>query len=212
VSDLVVLVPVLHRPHRVAPLLASIRAATPDARVLFLPDPDDRAERHAIASSGAEELPTRGGWAAKINAGVRATGEPFLLLAADDVLPHPGWFATARAAMRDGVQVVGLNDLIPRPSRPRHATHFLLSREAAGLPCLDGLRGPVCEAYGHWRVDDELIGTATKRGMYRYCADAVVEHVDHPMLGGNDDSTYAKGRASAHADNRLFRRRARLWT
>lgn len=211
-TDLAVLVPVLARPHRVRPLLDAIATTTPGCRVLFICDPDDRGEQDAIDAAGGERIDVDGGYAIKINRAVRATDEPYVLLAADDVRPHPGWFDKALDATRDGAQVVGLNDLIPRPTRPDHATHFLLTREAAELSCLDGSPGPLCERYFHWRVDDELIATAEKRGIYRYAPAAIVEHVDHPMTGGTDDPTYAKGRSRARFDNRTFRRREHLWT
>jgi hypothetical protein len=208
-----ILVPVLARPHRVAPLLESIAAATPEPyRVLFICDRHDREEHQAIDAVGGDRVTFEGGWARKINRGCALTDEPLVVLAADDLSFRPRWLERATAAMTDGVQVVGLNDLIPRPRRPEHATHFLLTREAAEMPCLDGSRGPVCEAYGHWRTDDELIATASKRGMYRYAPDAILEHIGHPMLGGPDDETYAKGRASARRDNRIFRHRERLWS
>lgn len=211
-SELAFLVPVLNRPHRVKPLVEAVRATTPDARLLFICDPGDRAEQDAIAMAGGEMISPGGGYAAKINAGVRATCEPYVLLGADDVRPHRGWFETARSAMVGGVQVVGINDLIQRPDRPEHAPHFLLTRAAAELPCLDGRSGPLCEGYGAWWCDDELIATATKRGMYAYARDAVVEHVGHPMTGGPDDETYRRGRALARVDGRLFRKRMALWT
>ena len=40
-AELVILVPVLRRPHNVRPLLESVRATTPGARVLFIADPGD---------------------------------------------------------------------------------------------------------------------------------------------------------------------------
>ncbi len=211
--SLAILVPVLARPQNVAPLLEAIRASTPGPyRVLFVRDPDDTAEHDAIAREGGQAIAPGGTYAAKINVGVRATTESLLLLAADDVRPRAGWLASARAAMTGDVQVVGLNDLIPRRRRPEHATHFLLTRAAAQLPCLDGSPGPLCEEYGHWRTDDELIATATTRGMYAYAPDAVVEHL-HPMTGAApDDDTYRRGRATARQDAELFHRRAALWT
>lgn len=208
-----ILVPVLNRPQNVKPLLDSIRASTPQPhRVLFICDPGDIAEQDAIAREGGWMISPGGTYAQKINAGCKATDEPLVMFAADDLRFHPGWLTAALAAMTGGVQVVGLNDLIDRPLRPEHATHFLVTRAAASLPCIDGGRGPLCEGYGHWRTDDELIATATKRGMYAYEAAAVVEHF-HPMTGAApDDATYRKGRATARRDGRLFLRRAHLWT
>lgn len=207
-----ILVPVLARPANVRPLLESIAESTPEPyRVLFIADPHDEAEHYAIAEMGGWMIAPGGSYAAKINAGVAATDEPYILFAADDVRPRKGWLEAALAAMVYGVQVIGCNDGIPRPARPEHATHFLLTRAAASLPCIDGAPGVLCEGYGHWRVDDELIATATKRGMYAYAPDALVEHVDHPMIGGPDDDTYRKGRSTARQDGKLFHRRSRLW-
>lgn len=210
-SVLAILVPVLERPHRVRPLLNAIREATSvPYRVLFLADPGDRVEQDAIAAAGGWMLSPGGPYAAKINHGVRATTEPWLLFGADDAEPRPGWFEAATAT---GAQVIGLNDLILRPNRPEHATHFLVSREAATLPCIDGSPGPLCEQYAHWRTDDELIATAKRRGMYAYAPDAIVEHVGHPMLpDGVDDETYRKGRATARLDGKRFARRTHMWT
>lgn len=211
--NVAILVPVLARPGNVAPLLDAITATTTTPyRVLFICDPGDVAEHEAIAAAGGEMICPGGSYASKINAGVAATSEDLVLLGADDIRPHPGWLQAAVAAMVDGAQVVGLNDLIEREARPSHATHFLLTRAAAQLPCADGRRGPLCELYGHWYTDDELIATASARGMYAYAADAIVEH-RHPMTGAApDDATYRKGRASSRLDSKVFRRRCVLWT
>lgn len=213
VRGLAWLVPVLGRPHRVEPLLASIAASTlRPCRVVFIADPDDVAEQEAVRTATGELLIVDGGYAAKINAAVRSTDEPLLFLGADDLTPQPGWLEAATAAMAAGAEVVGVNDMIPRrASRCGHATHFLVTRQYAERPALDGGRGPLCEEYAHNFVDDELIATAKRRGVYTYAADALVRH-DHPMSGGADDDTYRKGRAAFHRDRKIFERRRRLWT
>lgn len=211
-TSIAVLVPVLNRPRNVAPLLKSIRETTPGATVLFIADPHDKAEHEAIYAAGGQLISPGGNYAHKINTGARTTTEPLLVLAADDLRFRSGWLEAAQATMTDGVQVVGLNDLIPRPLRPDHATHFLMTREAANLPCLDKSPGPLYEGYRAWRVDDELIVTATLRGMYAYAPGALVEHL-HPMAGkAADDATYRKGRATARIDSRIFHRRMARWT
>lgn len=212
-SDLAILVPVLGRPHRVRPLLNSIRLATPDARVLFLPDPEDAAEREAIAANDAEELPVRGSYASKINAGVAHTTEPLIFTGADDLYFHRGWLAAATFELTEPTAVVGVNDLIRRrQGRRGHATHFLMTRSYAEQPTIDGAQGPMFCGYDHSFVDDELIATATHRGAYAYAGDALVEH-QHFMNGtAPDDDTYRKGRAYFRRDQRMFLWRARLWT
>lgn len=212
-----VLVPVLNRPGRVTPLLDAFAATTPDAHIVFITDPDDHDERHAIATQPARpgltvtEIVHPGGYAAKINTAVRATTEPLILLGADDLEPQPGWLDAATAHLTGPTQMVGVNDLIERPDRPEHATHFLLTRAAAELPCIDGSPGPMYEGYDHCSVDNELIATATHRGIYTYAEDAHVRHL-HWMNGtAQDDATYKRGRRRFHQDRRLFRQRAAMW-
>ena len=211
--SLAILVPVLGRPANVKPLLQSIAASTPEPyRVLFLCDPYDRPEQDAIAAAGGWMRSPGGGYAAKIRAGVDVTDEPLLMLAADDLTFLPGWFDAAVAQLQAGASVVGLNDLLKRKRRPQHATHFLMTRDYANLPCADGSPGPLFQGYSHSCVDDELIATATHRGAYAYAVDAHVRH-DHWMNGGAvDDETYRKGRLRIRRDLRLFRERSALWT
>jgi glycosyltransferase involved in cell wall biosynthesis len=208
-----ILVPVLNRPHRVQPLLDSIAAATPvPHRVLFITDPGDRAECDAIGNARAAMLATGGNYAQKIRHGVAATTDPYIFTGADDLDFQPGWFEAAAAQMTGPVQVVGVNDLIPRRrGRQGHATHFLMSRTYALCPTIDGEPGPFSTAYAHNFVDDELIATAKKRGVYAYADDAHVRH-EHPMAGGPDDDTYRKGRARFRDDRHRFFSRRPMWT
>jgi glycosyltransferase involved in cell wall biosynthesis len=209
---LVILVPVLNRPANVAPLLSSIAMNTPQPyRVLFICDPGDIAEQDAIAREGGWMISPGGGYASKIRAGVQATDEPYIFIGADDLRFHNGWLEAATAAMVDGVQVVGVNDTIRRRRR-QHATHFLMTREYSELPTLDGEPGPLSTAYHHSFVDDELIATATHRGVYAYAANAIVEH-HHWMVGtARDDDTYKRGRGRFDDDRATFLARTPLWT
>lgn len=222
-TELAILVPVLGRPHRVVPLLDAVEASTPGARIVFLTDPDDESERAAIhqafltlarpPSIVVDAVDFAGTYAQKINHGVRITREPLIFLGADDLEPEKGWFERAQEMMAETLaKVIGVNDLIDRPRRPQHATHFLITRDYAELPTIDGETGPLHEGYFHWSCDDELIATARHRGVYAYCESAHVRHVDHPMTGGPDDDTYRRGRAHAREDLRRLRRRTRLWT
>lgn len=225
VSDqLVILVPVLDRPHRVAPLLDSIEAATSRARVVFLTDSFDVGERRAITREHEarhsddglriNERPEGGGYAEKINSGVAypRIPESLLFLGADDLVFESGWFEAAMAHMVEGIEVVGVNDLLPRRRRRRrHATHFLMTRKYAERPTIDGGRGPLSETYTHCCVDDELIATATARGVYAYAEDSHVRHL-HWMNGGAEvDATYQRGIDSIEADKELFHEREHLW-
>ena len=207
--SLAVLVPVLGRPNRVEPTLQDFTSTVPGCRVLFIADGGDVDELNALRAADADFIAPGGNYASKIREGVEATDEDLIFTAADDLEPWPGWLEAAEAAMRDGVELVGVNDLIER--RREHATHFLMTRAYAERPCIDGSHGPFYQGYSHWNCDDELIATAKQRGVYAYATDAHVRHL-HPMADrAEDDDTYRKGRARMHQDRKLFKRRQRLW-
>ena len=187
-------------------------------RVLFIVDPDDKAERSEVAKASMHSTHLRhitattfpGSWAEKINRGVQITDEPLLFLGADDLDYQVGWLEAATRLMPEA-QVVGTNDLIPRPHKPDHATHFLMTRAYAEEPTIDDGPGPACELYDHCFVDNELIDTARHRGTYAYAEDSVVEHL-HPMAKkAPDDAVYAKGMSTFRSDGRLYRKRRALW-
>lgn len=208
-----VLVPVLGRPHRVQPTLDSIYATAPDARVLFIADPDDAAELEALRAAGATVLQKAGSYAAKINAAVRVTSAPTIFLGADDLRWSDGWLEACLQHVADGVHVVGVNDLCSRRvQRGLHATHFLITREYARRETIDGSPGPLHEGYDHSCVDDELVAVARSRGVLVIDRSIVVEHL-HPDAGRAPmDATYERGRARIHDDRQMFRSREHLWT
>lgn len=208
----VVLVPVLGRPHRVRPLLDSLAVASPDASVLFIADPGDEDEIEAIEDAGAAYITVDGGYARKINEGVRRTSEELIFLGADDLAFHPGWLEAASARLVDGVGVVGTNDLgNERVIRGEHSTHSLLTRRYAELGTIDGAPGPLSEAYHHWFLDDELVATAKHRGAWAFAGDAIVEHL-HPFWGkAADDVVYRKANSQIEGDRAIFIERAKLW-
>jgi glycosyltransferase involved in cell wall biosynthesis len=214
VTQLAILTPVLGRPHRVQPLVENIRENTPGAPlILFLTDADDEPTLAEIDRLGEQRLNVNGGYAAKINTGVRATDTPLVFLGADDLRFHPDWFEKASGVLSDTVQVVGVNDMCSRRVRAgRHATHFLMSRGYALEPTIDGARGPLSEAYEHSYVDDELFATAQKRGVLAVASNAIVEHM-HPDAGrGEWDATYQKGGQNIVLDRARFHARSQLWT
>jgi hypothetical protein len=215
----VVVVPVLRRPHRVVPLIESLRAATPEPhRLLFMCTAGDDAEIEAVDRAGAERLVISpngdGDYAIKVNTALKETAEPFLFTGADDLHFHPGWLSAALVEMTDpAVGVVGTNDLgNPRVQEGRHSTHSLVRRtyvEQHGL--IDEPGKVFFEGYPHEYVDDELVQTAKVRGAWAFAWGSIVEHL-HPNWGkAPTDELYdaqwdrmARGRA-------MFKRRRHLW-
>lgn len=217
-NELAILVPVLRRPHRVEPLLKSIAATTPTARVLFLTDPDDGDEQEAIRDArrwsalDVTMLAEGGNYAQKINSGVRATVEPLLFLGADDLEFHPGWLTWAKRGLAHG-GVVGTNDLCSgRVQRGDHATHCLVTREYTALGTIDNPDLLLHEEYEHEFVDDEFVATAKYRGQWSFARRAVVEHL-HPMVGkAPTDDLYDQQPRRMIVGRRIFRKRRHLWT
>lgn len=218
VGDVAIIVPVLDRPHRVAPLIDSIEGATRlPHRLLFVVSDNDRAERAALEAAGADHLVVgrrQVSYPAKINAGYRATTEPWLFLAADDIAPRDGWLDAALALAGDGVHVIGTNDLgNRRVLAGEHSTHTLVRRSYCDHPgaTADCAATVLWEGYRHWYVDDELVGVARHRNVYAHAHDAIVEHL-HPYWGkGEEDRTYRLGEQRRREDRRRFARRRNLW-
>lgn len=212
-----IIVPVLKRPHRVAPLMENVAAVTQRPyRLLFVATDSDSAEIAALKAAGADfvTINAPGTYARKINLGARETTEPLVFSAADDVVFHPGWLEAATAQLVNGIEVVGTNDLgNPRTMSGAHSTHSLFTRryiDQGGV--IDGPPGTVLhEGYPHEYCDDEFIGTAKARGVYAHAFDSHVEHLHYLWGKGTDDATYQLGRSRTVVGKHLFRRRKRLW-
>lgn len=216
-TDVVVLVPMLGRAHRVPKLLQSLGDTAPDARPLFLLSPGDDDVHAAVAAEGADHLtvdgPYPGDYARKINAGLRASTEPLLFLGADDLRFHPGWLEAATAKLTPGIGVVGTNDLgSPRVMKGDHATHSLVTRDyAEQFGTIDEPGIILHEGYPHEFVDDELVETAKHRNAWAFAADSHVEHMHPAWSKAPMDRMYAQQRVRMAKGRPLYQERRRLW-
>lgn len=217
-APVAILVPMLGRPHRVEPLLETITATTPDARVLFLVSPTDAEVHRAIDRASADRLtvegPHPGDYARKINAGYRATDEPLLFLGADDLAFHPEWLEQATSRLAPGIGVVGTNDLgSPRVITGQHATHSLVTRAYADrFGTIDQPGAILHEGYPHEFVDDELVETAKHRNAWAFARFSYVEHL-HPAWGKAPlDKLYLNQRRRMDKGRRIYQERRHLWT
>jgi hypothetical protein len=213
-----VVVPVLGRPQNAAPFMESLRASTsPLATTVYaICDMDDETTYKAWAEAGAfpmtfaDEGDPPGTFAEKVNLAYKYTDEPWLFLVGDDVKFEPGWLDHAQHAARDGAHVVGTNDLHnPLVVAGEHATHLLVRRayvDERGASW-DGPKVVCHEGYRHWFVDNEIVETAKRRGVWAFAKHSKVEHL-HPLWGlAEDDDTYALGRAHVEQDKALFEAR-----
>ncbi len=219
-TSVTVIIPVLSRPHRVAPLLASLFTSIEhhECRALFVCSPDDEGEIAAIHSSGSTPLivtwePGCGDYARKINLAFARSATEFCLLGGDDLSFRTGWFdAAVRLHEVTGACVIGTNDLgNPRVVSGQHSTHPLVHRDYAECGTIDEDGQILHEGYWHNFVDDEFIGTAKLWGTYAHSHDSVVAHEHPAWRKGEWDATYAKGQEHFAEDRALFNSRRQLW-
>lgn len=215
------LIPVLGRPERAAPLVESIHEATEEEHeIVFLTSPHDAKQTSAAIETGARTIicpfpRTPGDYARKVNYGIRHTVGDWIFQGSDDLSFHRGWDAEALAV---GAPVTGTNDLgNPLVMRGGHATHSLVQRryvEEFGV--IDG-PGLLHEGYHHCWVDNELVETARARGAWKAARRSHVEHRHHIWPDGKggrkgrDDATYQLGQEGYQADYALFMARRPLW-
>ena len=227
-TDLSILVPVLRRPHRVGPLVASISQntgwGTRTWEIVFIATEGEDDEIRAIeavmdihSNVRLLSLPSNpiGDYAKKINHGYSNTDSPLLFLGADDLEFHPRWFQEAGMMMNGlaGTGVVGTQDMANRRViRKQHSTHSLVTRDYIDRHGTIDESGKVLhEGYVHEFVDDEFVETARRRGMFRFCNRAVVEHL-HPTVGkAPTDSMYADSTRRMNQSRALFNQRRSLW-
>ena len=218
---ILIIIPVLRRPHRAAPVVESIRKATPEgaARVLFVGTTGDAAEHEACKATGADlmVLPGEhqpGDYARKINAAYQASAEPLLFLGADDIDFRPGWLAAAERVMTEtGAGVVGTNDLgNPRVMRGDHATHCVVSRVYADeFGTVDEPGKIMHEGYVHEFADDEMVGTAKKRRRWAFAADSIVEHLHPSWNKAPTDALYDAQADRMRQSRALYLSRMGMW-
>jgi hypothetical protein len=204
-----ILIPVLDRPHRIAPLLANIAQATPEPHIVVFAASDEPTIAE-LDPLGAQYIRDAGDtWPNRINRLFHATTEPYVFLAGDDVLFHRGWLSHAMREMRDLDGVVVVNDLHNPAGTSALVSRGYIERESG---CFDTPSVVVFPGYTHNFCDSELFETAGARDRFARCPASVVEHL-HPCAGKAEmDSTYRKGCARYLEDKALFETRRRLWT
>jgi hypothetical protein len=216
-ADLVIVVPMLGRPHRVAPLLASIDATTAGCRVLFCLTKGDTAVLREVDRHHRERMlfepRARGDYAVKINTGARATDQPLIFTGADDLTFLDGWYEAATAELAPGIGVVGTNDLgSPRVMAGDHSTHSLVTREyMTRYGTIDEPGKIYHEGYLHEWVDDELIETAKYRGAFRMALGSHAEHLHWNWGKGPLDALYSQQQRRIRLGRPVFEQRRRLW-
>lgn len=158
-AEVDVLIPVLERPGRVAPLMESLRSSVGAEHVLhelFLCSPGDDEEIAAITSQGFKyavmDWPAGDGdFARKTNTGVALTDSEWVFVGADDLHFHPGWLdACLVTHEKTGALVIGVNDMgNPTVMRGHYATQMLVHRDYATNGVVDEPGLLLYEGYSH---------------------------------------------------------------
>ena len=226
-DEVILLVPILQRPHLIEPLRQNWKRTTPEETMLvFLPDDDDGESLDELRRVGASAVPSEArGWAGKINAEVRSGPNDlsrwwqevrYVFCMADDVVLHPGWLDEVMSVMTTypNTRVVGTLDLLTgNVMAGEHAVHFMTDRryiDEVGGVVDEGPGSFLCEKYRHNYVDTEFIGTAKSRGVFQPSR-AVVEHLHHIGDKAQYDDVYRIGDASKAKDAAIYDRRRALW-
>lgn len=215
-NELVVVVPTYRRPRALAVVAERFAAATDRIyRILFVIRPDDHPTRRAFERlqkrrPEVDAIEEAGPYRAGVNTGVRASFEPLILIGADDIKPHPGWLAAAKAYMSEKIGYVSLNDL---------GNHDVMTGRYATLPLVArwyaASEGDLYfQGYTHTGCDVDASLRAQERGAYAYAPDAIMEHL-HPAWGkGEVDATYKLGGMNddvLRADRELLAQRWPEW-
>jgi GT2 family glycosyltransferase len=212
-AAIIIVIPVLGRAERLAPLLASINENTTVAHYTnFVCSPGDDAAIEAASELPAvttvvDWQPDRGDYARKINHAVALADGSYdwIFTGATDIEFTKDWdllaFAAAEASPERAGVIGTVDNCNPRTRGAMHSTHSLVARWFIEQ------RGHVLhEGYWHNFVDDELITVARSLRAYVPSA-AVVQHF-HPLHGtAPDDDTYQRGQQNFADDRRLFARR-----
>lgn len=213
-----VVVPVLRRPQRAEPFMASLRESVQGdpPPVIAVANADDVETAEAWRRAGADVVTFvghPGSYGQKANIVARWPSQvptPWMFLTGDDVCFHPGWLDVLDDVRPESC-VVGTNDLAnPRVTSGDHAVHFFLRMDYVRKQgaSWDG-PGTIAGPYRHWYTDDEIITIAKMRGVFEPRLDSVVEHL-HPLFDkGVEDDVYQIGYDHAAADQALWMQRVR---
>lgn len=217
-TDVAILVPMLGRPHTITPLVESIKATAPTARILFGCSPGDADVIDELARLHLDTFtvpgPTPGDYARKINTAFGLTDEPLIFTAACDLRFHPGWLEAATRKLGSGIGVVGTNDLgSRRVMAGRHSTHSLVTRSYVDqFGTIDEPGKVLHEGYPHEFVDDELVQTAISRNAFAFAFDSHVEHLHPAWNKAPSDELYEQTPFRMRTGRKLYRQREQLWT
>lgn len=213
--DLAVLIPTLGRHEKLPDLLESLRAATVQPyRVYFIVEHTDTDTRTTLAGKTPDNVTVVAGefgsCAVAMNAGYRASQEPFFFTGNDDLWFHDAWDAEAMAVMEaDKKQVCGTNDGNGRMTCFAVVERKFIEQQSGVYDVPNTVYHPYVSQY----CDTEFAEFAKHRGAWCEAPRAVTEHL-HWEFGKADPDhpNYLKARSTHQDDAAVFQKRQAVWT
>lgn len=207
-----IFIPTLYRPKNLPKVINSIYDTAFNECNIYAMCPDDDIESQEILDEYDVKFWTDKGdmrFAKRIQWMYRMTNESWFLTGADDLVFTEGWLDAAKPFMNN-YSVISFEDNC-NPTLP--GTNFLIRRkyikEDSGV--VDSPNTVFCQEYFHNFVDNELWGTAIKRGVFAKCP-GVIEHL-HPTIGKAEwDDIYEVAQQNFHNDATLFHMRSHMWS
>ena len=209
-ETIAIIIPTMFRFARIPKILENIKRTTKTPhKVYFVIESIDEETILAARGIGADFMINHGGtYVSAINLAYESTTEPYLMLAADDVVFTEGWDKKMLAKFTNGIGIVGHYDDWPIGKTGKHGSHLMVSRKY--IKDFGGVEGQVgtiyYSGYNHYQCDIETEQTAMKRVAYAQ-SDAVIDH-NHWINGkAEKDECYVNGLRSLAADTALYNRR-----
>jgi len=205
-----VVVPTVHRADMLAALVTNIHEATTVVHSIYLVMEYDDTDSIDAAKGlqTVDVLGKFGSCSVAVNAGYRASTEPFVAIVNDDCVFHPGWDVAALRYFNDAVHIVGMNDGFGDcKCFPMVRRSFI--EEHSGVY---DKPNTIFHTYKSQGPDTEFAFYAMLRGVWADAPDAVVEHVNW-RTGRADPNhpNYLKARDTINDDLAEYNRRWPHW-
>jgi GT2 family glycosyltransferase len=208
-SQIAILVPTLGRADRLANVAENIHKNTQTVHTIyFLIEKEDTASLNAIQKIGEKYILNEAiQYVGAINTGFKRTTEPFIFCGSDDLDFKRGWdIACLKVMEYPKVGITGGTDSWTISKTGLHVSHLFIRREYiekyGGVE--DEKNTIYSSRYIHTMCDIETEQTAMKRGAFKICPDAVIEH-NHWFMGtAEKDSTYDLCQSSSDHDHEVY--------
>lgn len=207
--QIAILIPTYGRSDRISRVVKNIHDnTTVSHRVYFIVESQDIASQKAIELINEQFIINIGlQYVGAINTGYRSTDEPFILCAADDLDFKKGWDIELLSMFDDPeLGVSGAMDSWEISQSGFHASHLFIRRsyiqQYSGVE--DEKDVIYSSKYIHTMCDIETEQTAIKRGAFKVCKTARIEH-NHWFNGkATKDITYERCQASSDRDKQVY--------